>query len=219
MAVVAVAAYVIGSLNSAIITVFVLKRKDIRDYGSNNAGLTNVYRCFGTTCAALTLAIDLLKGFAVVYGTKLALFGSGLFSDSEHSVKTACFIAAMFAVLGHVFPAFYGFKGGKGILIASMCTLAIDPLVFLFGISTMIIMTAATKYISVGSLACCFGFPFFVIIADLLTEGVGTSTYINAALAALMGVFCALRHISNIKRLIKHEENKFSFKKGKGDVS
>lgn len=193
-----------------------MKRKDIREYGSKNAGLTNVYRCFGSGCAAVTLAIDLLKGFVVVFGTKGALFASGLFSKYDYDEVLACLIVSACAVLGHVFPVFYRFKGGKGILIASMCTLAIEPVAFLCGLTVMVVMTAITKYISVGSICCCLGYPLFFIFSAWLKDGITQRTYIHAAVAAVMGIFCILRHIPNIIRLVHHEENKFSFKKDGG---
>ncbi len=212
----AIVSYIIGSLNSAIIVVFLMKRKDIREYGSKNAGLTNVYRCFGTACAAVTLAMDLLKGFIVVFGTKGVLFASGLFSKYDYDEVFACLIVSACAVLGHVFPVFYRFKGGKGILIASMCTLAIEPIAFLCGLIVMVVMTAITRYISVGSICCCIGYPFFFILADWLKDGINEKTYIHAAIAALMGIFCIVRHAPNIVRLAHHEENKFSLKKDGG---
>lgn len=207
------AAYIIGSLNSAIITVFLLKREDIREHGSNNAGLTNVYRCFGAGCAAVTLISDLAKGFIVVWGTKLILFTSGLFSAEEHDVTTVCLLASVFAVLGHVFPIFYKFKGGKGILVGATCSLAINPIIFILGILTMIIAVAFTRYISIGSIACCLGFPLFILAAEYLSGGISDNILIHMLLAGLMGILCIIRHTSNIKRLVEHTENKFTFKR------
>lgn len=209
----AIASYIIGSLNSAIIAVFLMTGKDVREYGSKNAGLTNVYRCFGTVCAAVTLIADLLKGFAVVFGTRLFLGALGYFSTGDNNVTTACLIASACAVLGHVFPIFYRFKGGKGILIASMCTLAIEPVAFLCGLIIMTVMTAVTRYISVGSICCCLFYPVSFVFADLLKDRVTSTTYVHAGIAALMGIFCLLRHLPNIKRLINHTENKFVMKK------
>lgn len=205
--------YLIGSLNSAIVAGYLIKHKDIRNYGSNNAGLTNVYRCFGTTCAVITFLFDICKGFLVVYGTRLALFGSGLFSAEEHDVKTACMIVSLFAVLGHVFPIYYRFKGGKGILVAGMTMLAIDPIVFLFELLIFIILVAATRYVSLGSLATCVGYPIFTLIVEIFFRGFPHYTYSHAVIAGIIGLLCLLRHIPNIKRLINHTENKFKFKK------
>lgn len=212
--VVAVISYLIGSLNSAIISVRLVKGKDIRDYGSHNAGLTNVYRTFGGLSAAMTLIIDLLKGIVVVFGARGALFWSGLFSADEHSVVTACMIGAMFAVMGHCFPIFYGFKGGKGILIAAVCTICINPLVFLLAVTAFLIVFIATRYVSLSSITCCVVYPICFVIADLIMFGsVDLYTLAHFFIALAMGVFCFVRHWPNIQRLRNHTESKFTFRK------
>ncbi len=215
--VVAVVSYLIGSLNSAIISVRLIKRQDIRDYGSHNAGLTNVYRTFGGACAALTFLIDALKGVLVVFGTEAALFWSGLFSAEEHSVVTACMVASMFAVMGHCFPIFYGFKGGKGILIAAVCTICINPLVFLLAVIAFLIVFLATRYVSLSSITCCIYYPICYILADLIMFGeLNIYTLVHAVIALAMGIFCLVRHYPNIQRLRAHTESKFTLRK-RGD--
>ncbi|MCD8005751.1 MAG: glycerol-3-phosphate 1-O-acyltransferase PlsY [Oscillospiraceae bacterium] len=211
---VAVVSYLIGSLNSAIISVSIIKRQDIRDFGSHNAGLTNVYRTFGGISAALTLIIDVLKGLIVVFGTEAALFWSGLFSAEEHSVVTACMIASMFAVMGHCFPIFYGFKGGKGILIAAVCTICINPLVFLFAVIVFLVVFITTRYVSLSSISCCVVYPICYILADLIMfGGVNLYTLVHVCIALAMGIFCFVRHYPNIQRLRNHTESKFTFRK------
>lgn len=215
MALVLIASYLIGSLNSAIICTFITTGKDVRKYGSNNAGLTNVYRCFGKIPAGLTLLMDLLKGFAVVYLTKF-VFTVTTPPDNFDSV-TACGLAALFAVLGHVFPIFYKFKGGKGILVAGTCMAVIDPMVFLCALIIFVLLVAITKYISVGSIACCVGYPVFTLFWQLIANGCFGGEYTNIVwhvlVAFFMGLLCFLRHMPNVKRLIAHEESKFAFKK------
>ncbi len=216
---VAAVSYLIGSLNSAIISVYLFKRKDIRDYGSHNAGLTNVYRSFGGICTAVTFLIDVLKGVIVVFGTRAVLFSSGLFSADEYNMTTACMIAAMFAVMGHCFPIFYGFKGGKGILIAAVCTLFINPLVLVFGATVFLVVLVATRYVSLSSLVCCVLYPFLYVLVDLIMLGeLNVYTAIHFAIALAMGVFCFVRHYPNIQRLRTHTENKFTIRK-RGDNS
>ncbi|MCD7822902.1 MAG: glycerol-3-phosphate acyltransferase [Oscillospiraceae bacterium] len=214
---VAVASYLIGSLNSAIISVRLIKRQDIRDFGSHNAGLTNVYRTFGGASAALTFLIDILKGIVVVFGTKAALFWSGLFSTEVHSTVTACMIASMFAVMGHCFPLFYGFKGGKGILIAAVCTICINPLAFLFALTAFVVIFVATRYVSLSSITCCIVYPICYVLADLIMFGeLDLYTLAHFFIALAMGVFCLVRHLPNIQRLRTHTESKFTFRK-RGD--
>lgn len=215
--VVAVISYLIGSLNSAIISVRLVKGEDIRDYGSHNAGLTNVYRTFGGISAAMTLIIDVLKGIVVVFGTRAVLFSSGLFSSDEHNVMTACMVTSIFAVMGHCFPIFYGFKGGKGILIAAVCTICINPLAFLLALIAFLIVFIATRYVSLSSITCCVVYPICYILADLIMLGeLNIYTAIHAIIALAMGAFCFVRHMPNIQRLRNHTESKFTFRK-RGD--
>ncbi len=195
---------------------FLVSGKDIRDYGSKNAGLTNVYRCFGKTAAALTIVFDLLKGLLVVLSARLP-FIVGLLSKDEYDVLTLCGIATLFAIIGHSYPVFYGFKGGKGILIAAVCMLLTDPVVFLCEFSIFVIAVAATRYISVGSIACCVGYPLFTYMWQTIALpffGIEyTNIGVHVVLTALAGIFCFLRHLPNVKRLIKGEENKFTIRK------
>lgn len=214
--IVLVLSYLIGSLNSAIIATFIVSGKDVRDYGSKNAGLTNVYRCFGKAAAGLTLLFDICKGFFVVFLARL-LFITGWFSYSDHDVITACGLAALFAVLGHVFPVFYKFHGGKGILVAGVCMLAIDPAVFLCEFVMFVVLVAITRYISVGSIACCFGYPLYTLIWQTVSNAYFGGTYenvwIHTLIALAVGVLCFWRHMPNVKRLISHSESKFVLKK------
>ena len=135
--------YLFGSLNSAIIVCRVLKHKDIRDYGSNNAGLTNVLRVFGKGPAAATLLCDLAKGVLAVVICRLVVtngFGVTFFHDD----KFIGYLAGFFVMLGHIFPVFYGFHGGKGVLIAATTLIAIDPLTCAFSVAVFAIVLAAT---------------------------------------------------------------------------
>ena len=122
--------YFLGSLNFSIIVVKLMKGRDIRTVGSRNAGLTNTYRCFGPQCAALTLIGDLAKGIVAVLLSQLfaSMLKVGFAPDNE--VKYIGFVAGFFAILGHVFPIYYGFKGGKGVLVGVASFLPIDPRVF-----------------------------------------------------------------------------------------
>ena len=215
------ASYLVGSLNSAIIVTYLLKRKDIREYGSFNAGLTNVYRCFGAFTAAVTLVMDLMKGVVVIFGTK-AVYSLPLFGDFPLDSLSVCMISALFAVLGHCFPVFYRFKGGKGILLAAVCMLLTDPVVFLCVAVLFAVMVATTKYISVGSLSACIGYPTFTLIWQYLSNAFFGGSYENIWLHLLiilpMFLLCYLRHFSNIRHLWRGEEKKFYLhKKGENE--
>lgn len=203
-------------MNSAIIATFLISGKDIRDFGSKNAGLTNVYRCFGKTAAALTLIFDFLKGIIVVFVSRLP-FIIGLLSDTEYDVLSVSMVAALLAIIGHSFPIFYGFKGGKGILIAGVCMLATDPIVFVCEVVLFFTLVGITRYISVGSIACCIGYPVFTLIWQVVSVKLFDTDYemilVHVIIALLIGALCFVRHLPNVKRLINHEENRFTIRK------
>lgn len=203
--------YVVGSLNSAIITVYLFKRKDIREYGSKNAGFTNVTRCFGVGCGVATFLFDLAKGFVVVGTTRLVLHLLGI----AEGVDTICLLASMLAFLGHIFPAFYGFKGGKGILIAATCMLAIRPWVFLGLLVVFLTSLVVSKYVSVSSILCCLAYPLFNLIYDIHFGAELVPILVHLAITLSMGALAIVKHGTNIKRLLNHTESKVSFKKEK----
>lgn len=211
-----VMSYIVGSLNSAIICTYILKHKDIRNYGSFNAGLTNVYRCFGPFAAAATMVMDLMKGVIVVFGTR-AVYSLDIFADCTLDALSVCMISSLFAVTGHCFPVFYKFRGGKGILLAAMCMLLTDPVVFALEAVTFVITVAATKYISIGSLSACVGYIVYTLLWQNLSNAYFGGSYENIGIHVLiiipMFIICVGRHFSNIKHLISGEEKKFYFHK------
>lgn len=215
------ASYLVGSLNSAIIMTYVIKRKDIREYGSFNAGLTNVYRCFGVFTAVMTLCMDLLKGVIVVFGTRLVLMLPAFEGFALDSLSV-CMMSSLCAVIGHCFPVFYKFKGGKGILLAAVCMLLTDPMIFLLELILFVITVACTKYISIGSLSACIGYPVFTFIWQNLSNAFFGGNYQNIHIHMLiilpMFFLCFLRHFSNIQHLWSGEEKRFYLhKKGEDE--
>lgn len=209
----AVFSYLLGSFNSAILVVRLLKHKDVRDYGSHNAGLTNTLRCFGKGCAALTLLGDMGKGILAVFLSRgiCMLLDTGLTAQSD--VHFIGYIAGIFAILGHVFPLYYHFKGGKGVLVGVSVFLGIDWKVFLCLIVIFAIVLVISKYVSLGSIvasACC---PPLTFLLQYLQRGDLPLWYLwlNTGLAALMALWVIWMHRSNIQRLRAGSENKFSF--------
>ena len=191
----AVVSYLLGSCNSAIIVGKLIQKKDIRDYGSHNAGLTNTLRCFGKGCAALTLIGDLGKG---IVAQDLQLVG---------------YIAGIFAILGHVFPLYYGFKGGKGVLVGVSVFLVIDWRVFCILIGVFAIVLILSKYVSLSSMiaaGCC---PIVTFLMQHFRAEPLPLWYqlVNTAMAALMGGWVIFMHRSNMERLKNGTENRFSF--------
>ena len=209
----AVLSYLLGSFNSSILVVRLLKHQDIREFGSHNAGLTNTLRCFGKGCAALTLVGDLSKGIVAVLLSKgiCELLGTGL--TAQNDVHFIGYIAGIFAILGHVFPIYYHFKGGKGVLVGVSVFLGIDWKVFLCLIVIFAVVLAISKYVSLGSIiaaACC---PVVTFLFQFWQRGDLPMWYLwlNTGLAALMGAWVIYMHRTNIQRLKAGNENKFSF--------
>ncbi len=202
--------YLMGSMNSAIIVCRLLKKKDIRDYGSGNAGLTNVLRVFGKGPALATLLADLAKGvLAVVLCRIVVTYGFGIvFFDNKLFIG---YVAGLAVMLGHIFPVFYGFHGGKGVLITATTLLAIDPLTCLFSVSVFAIVLALSKYVSLGSICAAVAYPIFTVLIQSW-RGI-EAHWINAGMAAIFTVFIILMHRPNIQRLINGTENKFGSKK------
>ena len=199
----AVLSYLLGSFNSSILVVRLLKHQDIREFGSHNAGLTNTLRCFGKGCAALTLVGDLAKGIVAVLLSKgiCELLGTGL--TAQNDVHFIGYIAGIFAILGHVFPIYYHFKGGKGVLVGVSVFLGIDWKVFLCLIVIFAVVLAISKYVSLGSIiaaACC---PVVTFLFQFWQRGDLPMWYLwlNTGLAALMGAWVIYMHRTNIQRL------------------
>ena len=195
-----VAAYLLGSLNFAIILSKKEYNQDIRAFGSKNAGMTNMMRTYGKKAAILTLLGDALK--AVV----AALIGYVLLG------MCGAYIAGLFCIIGHMFPVYYGFRGGKGVVTAATSMLMCDPLVFLILFLIFVLIVLATKYISLGSVMCMLLYP---IVLDRVTKLFTGHTSPFIIFSILIAALVIVKHHENIKRLLAGKENKFSFKKSK----
>lgn len=193
-------AYLLGSINSSILVGRLFGVKDIRQHGSGNAGATNTLRTIGAKAAALVFVGDVLKGVIAILLAHLIAFL--LHTDGEIATLTA----ALLAVLGHNYPLYFGFKGGKGIATSAAVILMIDPFigicVFVFAILVMLI----TRYVSVGSIAAAVAFP--VAVAVWHHDNI---PYLVFAIA--LGLLAVLRHKENIKRLFHGTESKLGAKK------
>jgi len=212
----AVPAYILGSLNGAIITSKMLYRKDIRDYGSGNPGLTNFYRTFGLGGFILVVLIDVIKTIAPV------MFGGWLFAHYFDMVITevgplyrffdlAYFgqvLAGFFVMLGHCFPLFYKFRGGKGVMAIGAIVIVVDWRLALISWGVFILITLLTRYVSLGAI---FGSMAFSASMFLFNIG-GIAEHTIVIMCVLLVV---IRHIPNIKRLFKGEESKLKLKRSK----
>ncbi len=194
----AIVAYLLGSLNFAIIISGRKYKDDIRSYGSKNAGMTNMMRTYGKSAAGLTLLGDALK--AVVS----CLIGYAVFGTM------GAYIAGLFCIIGHMFPVYYRFRGGKGVVTAAVTVLMCNPFVFLILFALFVILVAFTKYISLGSVMCMLLYPLILDRINRLMVGYST---LEVLFAILMAILVIVKHKENISRLLKGTESKFSFKK------
>ena len=205
------AAYLLGSINSAIIISKVIYHDDIRRHGSGNGGTTNMLRTFGARAALFTLLFDMLKT-VIAIGIAGFLFGFQYITGAV-SVNELCYIAGICAVIGHVFPIYHKGKGGKGVLCAATMGLMLSPLLFLILLAVFVLIVAVTKYVSLGSTVSVGLYPVvlhaFVKVLYPTAALSGLITVSTIALALLV-FWC---HRENIKRVMDHTERKISFKK------
>lgn len=184
-----IAAYLIGSINSSII-VGKFNKVDIRKLGSGNAGATNTLRSLGVSAVVWVIAGDILKGIiAVILGR--IIVGN----------EIGAMAAGLAAVIGHNWPIYFQFKGGKGILTSAVVILMIAPQIGIWVIAIAILTIAVTRYVSLGSLTGALIFPIFVLIMEFKNINLVVFSVIIAGLAVY-------RHRANIKRLREGTESK-----------
>lgn len=210
-----IVSYLLGSCNSAIIVGKLIKHDDIRNYGSKNAGLTNTLRCFGKGCALLTLIGDLGKGIVAVLLSKGICHMLDVSIAGDEKVQFIGYVAGIAAILGHVFPLYYHFKGGKGVLVGVSVFIVIDWRAFCIMILIFAIVLLISKYVSLGSMIGAASCPVITLILQLVLypDRPLWYTLLNTAMALVMGAWVIFMHRSNISRLKNGTENRFSFKK------
>ncbi len=209
IAAVAIIPYLLGSVNSAILISKLVYQEDIRNHGSKNAGLTNMHRTFGLKAAGLTLLGDMLK---TILSILVAFFLFGFSYSKAFCTNPFAFVAGAAAVLGHVFPVYYGFKGGKGVLVTSTMALMLTPPIFGVLLLIFIGMVAMTKYISLGSVTVALLYPVCLSFYSL-TFFLKPLSFSVASVSILLAVFIVWLHRENLKRIGNRTERKFSFKK------
>jgi len=189
--------YLLGSINTAILVSKHFYHDDIRNYGSGNAGFTNVMRTYGKKAAIITFAGDILKTLAAI------LIGWCVFG------YLTAYIAGFACFLGHIFPVFYNFKGGKGVLCMATIMLMLDWRIFCTLLVVFVGIVMATKYISAGSVICAMMFPL------MLNRMNNTGIYMIEFVAIAIAVIVVIKHRENLKRIFNGTESKFKIKKSK----
>ena len=207
------AAYLIGSVPFGYVLGRVLHRKDIRSGGSGNIGATNALRQYGAKTGILVLALDILKGFAVAWLALHVL--PGLLPGLAGSVRTGAFLATLpllAVILGHMYPVWLGFKGGKGVATAAGVFLAYAPVPLLIALLVFVALTALTKYVSLGSIAAAAA----LFVVQLLFALLGRQALPFPWFTLIVALLIIYKHHANILRLLEGNENKLSFKKKAG---
>lgn len=208
--------YLVGSINAAVIISKAVSHKDVRDYGSGNAGMTNVMRVVGLKAGICTLLIDCLKGAVVCLVAKYAAFPF-IYSHLQSEVfrpEYASYYCGILCLLGHAYPVFFGFRGGKGIAASLGILLVCRYESALIALAVFLIVFLISKIVSLGSICAAISLPF-VNIAFAKDFG-GYSVLIQCLLMGALASIVLFFHRSNIVRLLHGEEKRLTLKNRKG---
>ncbi|MFZ5644168.1 MAG: glycerol-3-phosphate 1-O-acyltransferase PlsY [Bacillota bacterium] len=187
-----IASYLIGSIPFGFILARI-KGVDIRRHGSGNIGATNVWRTIGPLPGTIVLLLDAMKGVVPVYLGRQA------------GVEGVELLAGMAALLGHAFPVYLGFKGGKIIATGAGVMLALAPPVLLIALIVFIITVLISRYVSLGSICAALSVPIFLAIFNY--------SWMYISFGAFISMFAVFKHVPNIKRLLAGTESKINIKK------
>ena len=204
--IIAIIAYLIGSVNFSIIISKKMAGFDVREKGSGNAGTTNMLRSVGKRAAALTLVCDILKGVVAIV---IAIIAGAIIKNLDKALLVQ--LAAIAVVIGHTFPIFFGFKGGKGVATSLGVLLMVNWKIGLICLVFAVVLMVLTRMVSVGSVGAAVLYPVLVLFIGTnftVSEGSGYLVF-SIILAAIV----AFNHRANIKRILEGKENKISFKK------
>ena len=198
---VAIVAYFIGSISFSVIFSRKFAGFDVREKGSKNAGSTNVLRTVGKKAAALTLVCDVLKGVMAIV---VAILAGRIWTEVDETLLE--YIAGFFAILGHTFPIFFEFRGGKGVATALGVLITLNWKIGLICLIFAVIIIAFTKMVSVGSILAAVLYP-------ILTIFMGDVKFLPVMISILIALLVIFNHRENLKRIKNGTENKISFNK------
>ena len=206
---IAIIAYAIGSVNFSVIISRKFAGFDVREKGSGNAGTTNMLRSVGKKAAAITLVCDILKGVVSII---IALILGKIANNADKALLVQ--IAGIAVVLGHTFPIFFEFKGGKGVATSLGVLIMTNWQIGLICLVFAIVIMAFSKMVSMGSVGAAILFPILTLFIsnNYIVEASGFKYFIYSVILAAIVVF---NHRANIKRILNGTENKLSFKKEK----
>ncbi len=200
-------AYWIGSISFAVIFSKAFMKRDVREVGSGNAGATNVLRSAGALAGFLTFLCDALKGFVACYIGKSVFEMLVQAKPNEWGVIGA-FICGTACMLGHVFPVFFKFKGGKGVATSVGIFYVINPIAITIGLAVFVIVLLTTRYVSLASITAALT----VVVFSIILYNPLASIIPQIIFTLIMGFIVIVKHTSNIKRLLTGTESKI----GKG---
>ena len=204
--IVAIIAYLLGSISFSVIISKKMAGFDVREKGSGNAGSTNVLRTVGKKAAVLTLICDCLKGVLAIL---IAYIAGNIVKDIDRSLLVQ--LAGIFVVIGHTFPVFFKFKGGKGVATSLGVLLMVNWQIGLICLAFALVLMALTRFVSLGSVAAAVLFP--VLTVFIRTNYLVPGNYIIFGI--ILAVLVIFNHRENVKRLLEGKENKLSFKSTK----
>lgn len=206
----ALIAYAIGSINFSVILSKKIAGFDVREKGSGNAGTTNMLRSVGKKAAAITLVCDILKG---VVSIGIAIIAGNIAKNLDRELLLQ--IAGIAVVIGHTFPIFFGFKGGKGVATSLGVLLMSNWQIGLICLVFAIVLMALTRMVSLGSCGAAILFPVLTLFINehytVLTEGKNGNVYF--IYSVILAIIVLYNHRENIKRILNGTENKLSFNK------
>lgn len=204
--IVTIIAYLLGSISFSVIISKKMAGFDVREKGSGNAGTTNVLRTVGKKASIITLICDILKGVVAI----LVAYIAGLILKDSVDKALLIQLAGLAVIIGHTFPIYFGFKGGKGIATALGVLLITNWNIGLICLVFALVLMIITKMVSLGSLAAAVLFPILIIFMPHTSYLVDGNYIIYGILIAALVIF---NHRTNVKRLLTGTENKIDFKK------
>ena len=196
----AIVAYLLGSIPSAVWIGKHFYGVDVREHGSKNAGATNTLRVLGRRAAFPVFAIDFLKGYVAVSLSILAAYHADISTNGIYNLKLLLVVCA---VAGHIFPIFAGFKGGKGVATLAGAIMGVDPSSVMLCLGVWLLVLMATNYVSLSSMLAGLCFPVFILVSPKTN---GSPTLI--AFSCIVAVLLVVMHRKNIKRLVAGTESK-----------